>query len=241
MKKLIPLLFLILFACIGCSQNNTNQEIKHIFVTEEPASFPRGEEKLFSFIKLVKHYPDSAKARRIEGKVYVQFVVKKTGDISDIKILRSPDTLFSQEAIRIVKLMPNWNPGKNLRGDSVDVRMVLPIKFEILQNEAPKGLACFPSMAEYPGGNKALFKFLGEKIKYSDSNIKNGIKSKFYFEFVVEKDGSLSSLKMIRNYNYEFYKHIIQVFNEMPKWKPAKQGGEFMRVKLVLPISVHLR
>jgi TonB family protein len=238
MKKLIPLLFLILFACIGCSQNNTNQEIKHIFVTEEPASFPRGEEKLFSFIKLVKHYPDSAKARRIEGKVYVQFVVKKTGDISDIKILRSPDTLLSQEAIRIVKLMPNWNPGKNLRGDSVDVRMVLPIKFEINHDELYKVLETQP---KFPSGDSKLFEFLGKSIKYPELDTQNGIRSKFYLEFIIKKNGSLSNLSLLKNESQEFYKNIALAFNDMPKWNPGIQRGKPVRTKMVLPFRVHLR
>lgn len=63
---------------------------------------------------------------------------------------------------------------------------------------------------EFPGGQEKLFEYLSKNIKYSDSLFKDGIKSKFYFEFVVEKDGSISNLKMIRVYNEIFLSKMLK-------------------------------
>ena len=65
--------------------------------------------------------------------------------------------------------------------------------------------------------------------------------SSFYFEFVIGKDGSISNLKMVKNYNEKRYRHIVLAFVDMPTWEPAKQNGKPVRVNMVLPIKVHPR
>ena len=204
MKKLLIILSFLLFTCVSYSQSNTNQELKEldpIFIEEQPPSFPGGEGKMRSFIKLVKQYPDSLESTGIEGKVYVQFVVKKTGKLSDIQILRSPDTLFSQEALRIMKLMPNWNTGTNYYGDTADTRMVIPIIFDVNSEPVFQIVEAQPS---FPGGDEKLFEFLGKSIQYTELIRENGIRSKFYFEFIIEKDGSISNFKLPKNESQEF-------------------------------------
>ncbi len=75
-------------------------------------------------------YPDGARAKGIEGKVIVRFVVNKTGKIVDPVILRSPDTTLSAEALRVVNMMPPWVPGKS-KGKKVSVYFTLPISFKL--------------------------------------------------------------------------------------------------------------
>jgi TonB family protein len=202
-------------------------------------SFPKGEKKMKSFIKLVQHYPDSANLKGIEGKVYLQFTIGKTGELSNFKTLRSPDSLLSQEAIRIMKIMPNWKPGINFNGDSVDMRMVIPFNFKINREEVFQVVKTQPA---FPGGDNKLFEYLGKNIKFPQSYREKGINGKLYFEFVVEKDGSISNLKIIKNENPELYKNIALAFNDMPKWKPGKQNGRPVRVKMVSGFScIYLR
>jgi protein TonB len=76
-------------------------------------------------------YPSIAKDNRIEGNVIVQFVVSKEGDIINAKIVRSLGGGIDQEALRVVKSMPRWNPGKH-NGKAVPVTFTLPIKFTLL-------------------------------------------------------------------------------------------------------------
>jgi len=173
MKKIAS--FILVILCINqvISQSDTIEEIeKGIWLEPVSPSFPGGKEKLFSFIELAKNYPDSAKANGIEGKVFLEFVVKKNGELSLFRILKTPDSSLGQEALRIVKLMPNWNPGRNFNGDSVDVKMVLPITFKINKEPIYNIVNIQP---EFPDGKQKLFEYLSKNIKYSEYMFETGI------------------------------------------------------------------
>ncbi|MDF1672183.1 MAG: TonB family protein [Vicingaceae bacterium] len=75
-------------------------------------------------------YPTKAKRMGSEGKVYIQFLVNKKGEIKDVTILRGVNKWLDEEALRVVKAMPNWNPGKQ-RGKPVNVIYNLPINFQL--------------------------------------------------------------------------------------------------------------
>jgi protein TonB len=113
----------------------TNQEVVDVeeppllFVEQMP-SYPGGDAECIKFIKANVKYPEIAKENQISGTVYVSFVVNKDGNITDIKIVRSPDESLSREAIRVVKLMPPWKPGRQ-NNTAVRVQFNLPIKFTL--------------------------------------------------------------------------------------------------------------
>ena len=105
--------------------------VEEIFeVVETQPSFPGGEEELFKFIRQNTVYPDSANENGINGKVYVQFVVTKTGEVNDIKVIRGIGGGCDEAAVAVVSKMPNWIPGEQ-RGKKIDVRFVLPISFKL--------------------------------------------------------------------------------------------------------------
>lgn len=97
---------------------------------EQMPQFLGGEVALMKFIADNLHYPDSAKAKKIQGQVVVKFVVTKTGEIGEVKIVRSKDLDLDKEAVRIVKSLPNFIPGK-LNGEVVDMWYTLPITFKL--------------------------------------------------------------------------------------------------------------
>lgn len=82
-----------------------------------------------SFIKKNKKNPEFAVENDIQGTVSLSFIIEKDGSLSNIKVIKSPHKVLSDEAIRIVELMPNWKPGKQ-RGKAVRVRNQLPIIFK---------------------------------------------------------------------------------------------------------------
>ena len=89
-----------------------------------------GEVALMKFIADNLQYPEAAKAKKIQGFVVVKFVVTKTGEIGEVKIVRSKDLDLDKEAVRIVKSLPNFIPGK-LNGEVVDMWYTLPITFKL--------------------------------------------------------------------------------------------------------------
>ena len=76
------------------------------------------------------NYPTVAAENGIQGRVILRFVVSKTGEIGNIQVLRSPDPSLEKEAIRVVKSMPQWIPGKQ-NGVSVPVYFTLPVTFKL--------------------------------------------------------------------------------------------------------------
>lgn len=82
------------------------------------------------WIKQNLQYPIIAKINGIQGRVLVQFVVNKDGSIVDSKVIRAVESSLDQEALRLVRTMPKWNPGKQ-RGKVVRVRFTLPITFRL--------------------------------------------------------------------------------------------------------------
>ena len=123
-----PLLFLMVFAlslkAFACEQEN--EEVEKVFViVEQMPEFPDGMVALQRFIRDNKRFPVIA-GDVPSGHVTLQFIVRKTGEITDIRVVRGVDPLLDREAIRIVESMPNWIPGKQ-RGEKVNVRFTLPV------------------------------------------------------------------------------------------------------------------
>lgn len=103
-------------------------------VVEKMPYYPDGTEKLIRFIVSNIKYPADAKAKGIEGTVFVKFIVKKDGTISNVSLIRGIGSSCDEEAIRVVKLMPKWIPGEQ-KGKKVDVEFNLPIKFKLTPKE----------------------------------------------------------------------------------------------------------
>ena len=93
---------------------------------------------------------------------------------------------------------------------------------------------------EFPGGNAAMMKFLSDNIKYPKSAQDNGIQGRVIVNFVVEKDGSLSDVQIVRGEDPALDKEAVRVIEAMPKWKPGTQRGETVRVRYTLPVVFRL-
>jgi len=107
------------------------EEAKPIFtIVEEMPSFPGGEGELAKFLGANIVYPQIAKESAIQGTVYVSFVVDSKGKVTDVKVLRGIGGGCDEEALRVVRMMPSWRPGKQ-NGQSVRVQFNMPIRFTL--------------------------------------------------------------------------------------------------------------
>jgi periplasmic protein TonB len=95
---------------------------------EEMPEFPGGEAALRNHIAKSIKYPQSAQENGIQGRVYVQFIVSADGSVRNATIARGVDPVLDQEALRVVRNLPIWIPGKQ-RGKTVDVSYTVPINF----------------------------------------------------------------------------------------------------------------
>lgn len=101
-------------------------------IVEEMPSFPGGEAAMFKFLNEHTKYPKMAIEANIKGTVHVEFVVATTGVITDVRLIRGIGGGCDEEALRVIRNMPRWNPGKQ-RGMAVPVRMTIPVQFKLLQ------------------------------------------------------------------------------------------------------------
>ncbi len=108
------------------------EETEEVFlIVEEPPAPVGGMEAFYNYVNENIQYPRQARTMRIEGRVFVQFVVDKDGSITNVEVLKGIGGGCDEEAVRVVKNAPKWNPGKQ-RGRPVRVKMVLPITFKLL-------------------------------------------------------------------------------------------------------------
>ncbi len=102
-----------------------------LFATDDSSpQFPGGQTAMLDYIYDNLRYPKEAYDREIQGRVYVKFLVDKTGDIDSVQILRSKDPFLDAEALRIVSTFPKFTPGK-MDGNPIDQWMALPIMFKM--------------------------------------------------------------------------------------------------------------
>jgi periplasmic protein TonB len=104
---------------------------EEIFTIVEDQPTPKGGMQAFyAYVQKNMKYPAQARRMGIEGKVFVQFVVDKDGTINDVKAVKGIGAGCDEEAVRVLRQAPRWNPGKQ-RGRAVKVRMILPITFKL--------------------------------------------------------------------------------------------------------------
>lgn len=111
--------------CYGVNGNDTT-----FFPEEQMPVFPGGENALMSYLSTHIKYPKKARKKEITGRVYVTFVVDKSGYVKDARILRSPDPIFDEPSLELVRSLPQWTPGMQ-EGEPVNVQYNLPLRFNL--------------------------------------------------------------------------------------------------------------
>jgi len=105
-------------------------EEKPVYGVEQMPQFPGGEEELLKFIHDNLRYPPVAAEVGIEGRVTIRFVVSRNGDVVDVTVIRGLDPSCDKEAVRVVKMMPKWIPGRQ-NGRNVPVYYTLPVVYKL--------------------------------------------------------------------------------------------------------------
>ncbi len=91
--------------------------------------------------------------------------------------------------------------------------------------------------AQFPGGGEGMKKFLAKNIRYPEVSMVNGEQGKVYVQFVIEKDGSLSQIEVLRGVSKAIDKETIRVISTMPKWTPAIYKRKYVRARARIPIN----
>ena len=241
---------------------SVDNEDKPLSVVEQNPEFKGGYDAMQKFLRDKMNYPSLAQQSGIQGTVFVQFVVEKTGVISRIKILRGIGGGCDEEAIRVVKEMPAWTPGKQ-NGQVVPVMFQIPVKFQltkiatapttataiqdhlndrkpIIDKNGDKVLLVVEHNPEFPGGYQGMQTFLRNKIMYPTLAQQSGIHGTVFVQFIVTKTGKISNVRILRGIGGGCDEEAVRVVKEMPKWIPGRQNGEAVSVMFQIPVKFQL-
>ena len=134
----------------------------------------------------------------------------------------------------------------DVKGNDEAAGEVLKAKEVIAQPEPPtaeetKVVAVVEQMPSFPGGQSALLQYLSSNIKYPVVAEENGVQGRVIVTFVVEKDGSITDVRVVKSVDPSLDKEAQRVVKSMPKWIPGKQNGSAVRVKYTVPVTFRLQ
>ena len=220
--------------------------------------FPGGLGAFGKFLSTNIKYPATAREQKIQGRVIITFVVEKDGTLSNERVVKGITDDLNNEALRVIKLSPNWKPG--MQGNrSVRTQYSVPISFTLAPSDdttkttAPVTFSIasaqsgsdpvFTSVEQVPefkGGLEAFGKFLMTNLRYPKVARDNNVQGRVVITFVVEKDGSLSNMKVVRGIGSGCDEEALRVLSISPAWKPGIQNGKPVKVQYSVPISFTL-
>lgn len=141
-------------------KNTSDKEI--YAVLEERPEYPGGMKEAIKYIQTHIQYPPAAIYKKIQGRVWIESVIDRNGKVVQPKVAYSVHPLLDQEALRIVRMMPDWKPGK-LNGETVKVKYVFPVTFRLEDH-----------MVLVDEGPKRKFRFSYQEITLSEMGIISG-------------------------------------------------------------------
>jgi TonB family protein len=235
---------------------NNNDSIYQI--VDEMPQYPGGEKAMMEYVAKNVKYPQEAKDKEIQGRVFVSFVIEKDGSVNEVKVLRSIGGGCDEEAVRVIKAMPKWKPGKQ-EGKPVRVSYMMPINFKLSDGQPTKSdkkadagkpdmkpdkngvYQIVEEMPEFPGGVEALMDFVAKNVVYPQEAMDKEISGRVFVSFIVEKDGSVNEVEVKKGIGGGCDDEAVRVIKAMPKWKPGKMKGKPVRVSYMMPITFRLQ
>ena len=145
-----------------------------------------------------------------------------------------------------VKELEVADPGqKNIKGDpNADIKIDEPVGNsdvkQVTEEDPNKIFTSVEQNPEFPGGDAAFGKYLGNKIRYPAIAKENNVQGKVFLNFTVERDGSLTDIKVVRGIGSGCDDEAVRVLKSSPRWRPGIQNGRAVRVSYTIPISFTL-
>ncbi len=245
---------IILITLLFCCQLMVSQQVYNEEAVDVKPSFPGGWNNYIDFVQKNFKWVNEKNGKHIS----VEFIVHITGLVTDIRVVNPVGSVNEKEALRVMALSPKWAPGA-LKGKAVPIKVKRPMfNPYAVDREGGIGAAVIdvppgPGPAviedenqiynsagievkpEFPGGLQKFYDFFNKNFQLPDEE---DLKGKIFTSFIVEKDGSLSDIKVIRDIGYGTGKETIRVMKMSPKWNPGMQNGKKVRVLYMLPFPI---
>ena len=164
-------------------------------------------------------------------------LIKKDNEVNPEDEMKTQDEIMnSKAAVGFANVIGNDENGELLHAK--DAIITEPVKPKVEENKVFEYVEQMPS---FPGGTGALMQYLSKNIKYPPFAEENNIQGRVICSFVVERDGSVSDIRIKRSVDPSLDKEAMRVVSAMPKWIPGRQNGQMVRVKYTLPVTFRLQ
>ena len=164
-------------------------------------------------------------------------VIKKDDEVRPEDEMKSQDEIMnSKVAVGFANVIGNDESGEVLKAK--EQLITEPVK---PKEEENKVFDVVEQMPSFPGGMAALMAYLQKNIKYPPVAEENGIQGRVVCTFVVERDGSVTDVRVAKSVDPSLDKEAVRVVGAMPRWIPGKQNGQSVRVKYTLPVTFRLQ
>ncbi len=211
-----------MFAIIQAFGQTNNSTPPHDSVYTYVEQMPEPGYDMSVYLNNHLHYPDAAANKNIQGRVILKFVVNEDGSITNCKVEKGIGGGCDEEALNVIKNMPNWKAGIH-NGQTVKVLTMLPVSFT-LSEKKKVDRTVYTSIDQMPYPEYSVRNYFRDNFQCKES-FDDGV-----VRFVVNEDGSISDPSIVSGVDAGCRSEVFRVLKAMPHWKPSKQNGQPARV-----------
>ena len=207
-------------------------------VTELTALQEQKKEAKVERKEVIKHEKVEQVVEKVKSSIkFTAPVIKKDNEVNPEDEMKSQDEIMnSKVAVGFANVIGNDESGEVLKAK--EALVTEPVKPKEEENKVFEVVEQMPS---FPGGMNALMDYLRKSIKYPPVAEENGIQGRVVCSFVVERDGSVTDVRVAKSVDPSLDKEAVRVVSAMPKWIPGRQNGQSVRVKYTLPVTFRLQ
>lgn len=188
--------------------------------------------------EIIKQEPEKVVEQVKSSVKFTAPVIKKDSEVKEEDEIKLDEVQKSDKAVGAFTVEGNDEVGGAVLKAKEDIAAPEPPKHVV---EETKIFTVVEQMPMYPGGNGALMGYLRDNIKYPTVAAENGVQGRVVVGFVVERDGSITDVNILRGVDPSLDREAMRVVKSMPRWNPGKQNGSAVRVKYQVPVSFRLQ
>lgn len=188
--------------------------------------------------EIIKQEPEKVVEQVKSSVKFTAPIIKKDSEVKEEDEIKLDEVQKSDKAVGAFTVEGNDEVGGAVLKAKEDIDAPEPPKHVV---EETKIFTVVEQMPMYPGGDAALMGYLRDNIKYPTVAAENGVQGRVVVGFVVERDGSITDVNILRGVDPSLDREAMRVVKSMPRWNPGKQNGSAVRVKYQVPVSFRLQ
>lgn len=188
--------------------------------------------------EIIKQEPEKVVEQVKSSVKFTAPIIKKDSEVKEEDEIKLDEVQKSDKAVGAFTVEGNDEVGGAVLKAKENIAAPEPPKHVV---EETKIFTVVEQMPMYPGGDAALMGYLRDNIKYPTVAAENGVQGRVVVGFVVERDGSITDVNILRGVDPSLDREAMRVVKSMPRWNPGKQNGSAVRVKYQVPVSFRLQ